>query len=235
MAQRLLSIPQVGEVMLTKRRGTTRMRLSISASGRIKVNMPYWTPYEAGILFIKTQRPWILQQLSKHAPRELNRDSRVGRKHRISFVPVASPAKIIKTRVTSEVIVVKTSLPFDSNEVRKKTLAACERALKHEAEELLPDRVAAISTQRSLPYRNLRIRKLTSRWGSCSNQKDISLSYYLVQLPWELIDYVVLHELAHTRYHHHGRDFWSFMEQYLPDVRALRRQIRQYKPRIEPH
>lgn len=234
MAQRLLSIPQIGEVVLSKRRGNTRMRLSISASGRVRVGMPYWTPYEAGILFVKSQQSWILKQLLLHAPKELHNGSRLGKQHRIVVFPLSSAEPVVNIRVTDTSIIIKTNLPMSDGRVRQRLIAACERALKKEAEAMLPNRVKLISSQYRLPYAKSRIRKLTSRWGSCSSKKDISLSYYLIQLPWELIDYVILHELAHTIYHHHGRDFWGYMESQLPNVRNLRRQIKLYKPRVEP-
>jgi hypothetical protein len=234
MAQRLLSIPQIGEVVLAKRRGSTRMRLSISASGRIRVGMPYWTPYEAGILFVKSQKQWILKQLSLHAPQPIRNGSQIGKQHRVVIFPVKSVKPTLKIRVIENSILVKTNLSISHDRVQQQLVTACEKALKQEADKLLPNRVQLISEQFQLTYRSLRIRKLTSRWGSCSSSKDITLSYYLIQLPWEMIDYVILHELAHTLYHHHGREFWDYMEFRLPDVGALRRVIKQYKPRVEP-
>jgi predicted metal-dependent hydrolase len=81
----------------------------------------------------------------------------------------------------------------------------------------------------------VQIRKLTARWGSCSSAKVITLSYYLMQLPWPLIDYVLLHELSHTEHMNHGSDFWGKFESVLPGAKVLRKEIRTYKPLVQAH
>jgi predicted metal-dependent hydrolase len=107
-----------------------------------------------------------------------------------------------------------------------------EQDLKKRALQYLPLRVDEISSVYNLPYRNIRIKKMISRWGSCSTKGDISLSYYLIQLNQELIDYVILHELAHTIFPNHSRAFWAFIEDKMPNLKRLRREIRLYKPRL---
>ncbi|MBI4033552.1 M48 family metallopeptidase [Candidatus Saccharibacteria bacterium] len=232
---RLLVVPQIGEVVLTKRRGGRNIRLSISPSGQIRVGLPHWTPYEAGVLFVKKNQDWIQKQLLAHAPKAITNGSRIGKAHRVVFINRPAKDKPIKTRVGATEIVIQTDLDPAHPAVQKKLYQACERALKQEAEELFPNRVEQISQRYELPYNKLRVRKLTSRWGSCSSRKDISLSYYLIQLPWELIDYVILHELSHTIFHNHDRVFWRFMEGKLPNIRDQRKQIKTYKPRVEPY
>ena len=56
-----------------------------------------------------------------------------------------------------------------------------------------------------------------------------------MQLPWEFIDYVILHELAHTVIPNHSRKFWDFMDQEQPNLKEIRIQIKNYKPRVEPY
>jgi len=55
-----------------------------------------------------------------------------------------------------------------------------------------------------------------------------------MQLPWELIDYVILHELTHTEYMHHGPDFWQALEKVRPQAKQFRREIRKFRPTIQP-
>jgi predicted metal-dependent hydrolase len=68
-----------------------------------------------------------------------------------------------------------------------------------------------------------------SRWGSCSYKNSISFNYYLAKLPIELIEYVVVHELAHIKHKNHGRDFWALVEKYLPDVKERRKNLRKFE------
>ena len=92
--------------------------------------------------------------------------------------------------------------------------------MRKKAEEYLPPLVQYWSSLFDLPYNKVTISKARSRWGSCSSKRDISLSFYLMLLPAHLMDYVILHELAHTREMNHGPEFWELLNQ-LTDGKAL--------------
>jgi len=68
-----------------------------------------------------------------------------------------------------------------------------------------------------------------TRWGSCSVKNAVSLNYYLAQLPHELIEYVVVHELAHIKHKNHSVKFWEEVEKYLPDVKQRRKSLRKFE------
>jgi predicted metal-dependent hydrolase len=91
--------------------------------------------------------------------------------------------------------------------------------LRHAHRSLLPwlDRLSA---ETGLPYSGLRIRLQRSRWGSCSSRKSISLNAKLLFLPPELVRYVLLHELSHTRELNHSRRFWTLLERWEPAAKA---------------
>jgi hypothetical protein len=68
-----------------------------------------------------------------------------------------------------------------------------------------------------------------TRWGSCSPKNALSFNYYLAQLPKELIEYVVVHELAHIKHKNHSEKFWKEVEKYLPDVAIRRKLLRKFE------
>ena len=68
-----------------------------------------------------------------------------------------------------------------------------------------------------------------SRWGSCSHKNSINFNYYLAKLPLELIEYVVVHELAHIKHKNHSKEFWRLVEQYMPDMQARRKKLRDFE------
>jgi predicted metal-dependent hydrolase len=94
--------------------------------------------------------------------------------------------------------------------------------------------IDVLSEEYQLPYSGLTIRKLSSRWGSCSSHQKISLSTYLIQLPDDLISYVITHELVHTKHMNHGKDFWNKMEQIIPNVKEKRKKLKTYRPALFP-
>lgn len=86
-----------------------------------------------------------------------------------------------------------------------------EEALRRNAKAILPQRLYLLSNQHNLPFTDVKINSSRGRWGSCSARKSINLSYFLVLLPQHLIDYVLLHELCHTREMNHSEDFWILL------------------------
>jgi predicted metal-dependent hydrolase len=219
---------------LSKRRGATHMRLSINAAGKVRVGMPYWAPYQSGILFAKSKADWINKHLSGHSSQLLKDGDLIGKSHRLRFV-YKPGQQTTSVRINSNLITVVSRLDFTAPSLQKKAVAASEKALRSEAEHLLPIRLKSLAKQHGFEYKSLQIRKLTARWGSCSNHKVITLSYYLMQLPWNLIDYVLVHELIHTRHLHHGSDFWDDFKAVLPNAKALRKEIRSYKPLVQAY
>ena len=120
---------------------------------------------------------------------------------------------------------------FTTDRVQTLVKNAVMRAMRKKAEEYLPPLVQYWSSLFDLPYNKVTISKARSRWGSCSSKRDISLSFYLMLLPAHLMDYVILHELAHTREMNHGPKFWELLNQ-LTDGKALalRKELRMHRP-----
>ncbi len=85
--------------------------------------------------------------------------------------------------------------------------------------ELLTVRVRELSQIHGLPFNRLYLKDYKSRWGSCSVKNDIGLNIKLARLPAELSDYIMLHELTHTRWRGHGARFWSMLERLCPNAR----------------
>lgn len=88
------------------------------------------------------------------------------------------------------------------------------------AREILPGKIAYYSELTGLRPTGIKITGARTRFGSCSGKNSICFSYYLMQYPDECIDYVVLHEIAHIKHHNHSKNFYSFIEKYMPDYRV---------------
>ncbi len=93
--------------------------------------------------------------------------------------------------------------------------------LRAEAERVLPERLEYWSKRCGLGYRSVKVDTAKSRWGCCSSQKDIKLSYYLLLLPERLVDYVIVHELCHTRKMNHGPRFKALLHSFFSDYAAI--------------
>jgi predicted metal-dependent hydrolase len=233
MSQRTVVLPDIGEVLLVKRRGAKNLRLSIQPDGKIRVGLPYWAPYASAIQFAKMRSGWILQNVENNRPKILQTGHKIGKSHSLHLNQDPSAYRV-SSRVKADLIVVKGHLHPTSLPMQTKAAAACERALKKESIKLLGDRIHQISAETSLSFKELKIKRMVSRWGSCSQTGTVTLSYFLVQLPWHLIDYVLVHELAHTKHLNHSPEFWELVEKTMPDAKRLKKEIKTYRPILLP-
>lgn len=234
MAVKIVEAPGLGTIHLYKRKGLRNMRLSLTHKGTIRVSMPTWVPYRLGVEFALSKRVWLASKQKQ--PVILENGQSIGKKHSLQFIPEANRAKVT-TRVTRNgeirVLMPISNIVTDHN-VQTAAKKACVRALRNEAETELPHRLAGLARQHGFTYKSVSIKQLSSRWGSCSEQKNIVLNCYLMQLPWHLIDYVILHELTHTQVMAHGPRFWEQLVKYFPDLPGIRKEMRQYQPTIIP-
>ena len=97
------------------------------------------------------------------------------------------------------------------------------------ARRQLAGRLTELAQQHGFEYNRVFIRNQKTRWGSCSAKNNINLNLNLVRLPHELIDYILLHELVHTRVKNHGIRFWNELNTLMDDAKGLDRQLNRYK------
>ena len=95
-----------------------------------------------------------------------------------------------------------------------------------DAKRRLIDRLYYLANEYGLKYNKASVRNQRTRWGSCSHKNNISLNAKLVLLPEELIDYVILHELVHTRIHNHSKQFWIELNKYMGDSKVMAKRLR---------
>ena len=96
------------------------------------------------------------------------------------------------------------------------------------AKELLRNRLGELAKQYGYTFNRVFIRQQKTRWGSCSAKNNISLNAKLTSLPKELMDYVILHELVHTRVKNHSKDFWNTLDKYVKNSKKIDKKLKKY-------
>jgi len=81
----------------------------------------------------------------------------------------------------------------------------------------------------AMRYGRISIKDLRSRWGSCSSKKNLNFNYRVLDLPPELRDYIVVHELCHLEELHHGKVFWDLVEIMIPQAKKFHHEVRRMK------
>lgn len=99
---------------------------------------------------------------------------------------------------------------------------------KKEAKKRITTRLAELAKQHGFKYTKVSIRSQRTRWGSCSSRGTISLNIKLAALPPDLTDYILLHELVHTRVPNHSPKFWKELDKYVGNGKAKAKQLVEY-------
>ncbi len=229
MAFKRFELANQQPINIYKRRTNRSLRLSVTAAGEVRVSIPLWATYAVGLEFAQARQDWIAAQIQPVVA--LADGLHIGKAHRLRLYAVPGSTKVRSRVLGTEVLVsYPPTLTASSPAVQAAVKAASVRALRKQAESLLPQRLATLAAQHGHTYKSVGIKQLKSRWGSCDQHHNIVLNLFLMQLPWDYIDYVLLHELTHTTVLHHGPDFWAAMAVVLPDVARLRKAMRAYQP-----
>lgn len=100
---------------------------------------------------------------------------------------------------------------------------------KSAAKKRLTERLSELAEKHAFSYNQVSIRNQRTRWGSCSAKNNISLNIKIASLPQDLTDYVILHELVHTRVKNHGKNFWKAMDRLTGDAKAADKALKAYR------
>jgi len=226
--------PELGEITLCRKLRIRRMVLSVNGSGKLRISYPYGISSKHALEFALGRREWIENARKRQAERNPAIEYTDGMRTRSHTLMLrAGDVKKITIRITDTLAIV--SYPNTTNErmIRQAARKAYTEALRNEAWQYLPGRLAVLAEQHGLHFGKLRIKAISSKWGSCTACGDINLSLYLMMLPDSLIDYVLLHELCHTVHHNHSASFHAMLDTLCSgNEKNLRRSLNAYRP---PH
>lgn len=96
------------------------------------------------------------------------------------------------------------------------------------AKEYMQKRVEYFAVKMGLLYNELKFRRMKRRWGSCSSKRNITLNLYLYNTSKELIDYVIVHELAHLVQMNHSKEFHNIVKFYMPESKILEKKLQKF-------
>ncbi|HET7677964.1 MAG TPA: SprT family zinc-dependent metalloprotease [Candidatus Limnocylindrales bacterium] len=212
-------------------------RLTVTREGEAVVTLPTRAPERLAAELVEARRPWLerhraraLAEAARLAARPLLGDGRGlqlgGVEHRV-VVEVAPGRR--RSRVVhddTELPTVRLLLaPGDERSVA----AVLEPWLRAEARAAIGRRVAARAPQLGVEPAGISVRDQRSRWGSASRRGGVSFSWRLLLAPAAVLDYVVVHELAHLRVFGHGPRFWALVRSLVPEAERARRWLREHQ------
>ncbi len=220
--------PKIGKVVIAKKKGMKLMRIRIGNSNEVLVSSPWFVSNRSIMKFVDDKIEWITKN---QAGSQLTLYDGMGLGSR-GVLNVEQGAKTFKAKTHAEGVVVYLPVGLGINDFQTKISDAIITYLKNETEATLLPRLLELSTQHNYHFHQARVKKLKSRWASCDQSKNITINAFLVQLNQDLVDYVLLHELAHTAHMNHSSRFWSQVSQTCPEYKRLRKELKAFRPRL---
>ncbi|NRT12479.1 M48 family metallopeptidase [Flavobacterium sp. 14A] len=166
---------------------------------------------------------WIIDKLdlvSSISEGDIVTGSRIqylGKKYYVELVIVEDFTKIDIDFTESKF---KVSLPTHLNS-QEHLLQAFDNYFRVKAQEKIEPILRKKSKSTGLIYSNIKFMKLQKRWGSCTPTNTIIINYNAIKLPYSLIEYLVVHELVHTKVKSHSKEFWAELSKHIPNWKEL--------------
>lgn len=223
---------EFGTITVRRSAKASHVRIRVAPNGTLRASLPLYAPLFVIKRLVKNSRDQLRHMLIEHhGETHYESGMQIGKSH--SLVIRNSPSGISATRHGQQIVV---SLP-DNNDLNDPDVIRVLRpviiqSLRIEAKSYLPKRLAYLAKNYDFSYDTVRFSHASGRWGSCSSNGTISLNIALMKLPFELIDYVLIHELTHTVQMNHSDEFWDLVAVGDPAYRIHRRDLKKQTPSI---
>jgi len=224
---------EFGKITIRRNIKSSRVQVKLSPSGTLSASLPKYAPLFLVKRLIKNSRDDIRQLINRQKLKsKFFNGMKIGKSHYLIFK--YDKNNTAKVKISDQKIYIYCQKEEDiyRNNCYEKIKTAIGEALRVEANSYIPKRVSYLADKYNFKYNKVRLSKASGRWGSCNNNGTISLNIALMQLPFELIDYVIIHELAHTKQMNHSRDFWNIVETINPDYKEHRKTLKLHSPSI---
>ena len=212
-------ITKNGEISVSfvKNARSRRYIVKVVDEERVRVTIPRGGSRREAMAFFQRSIGWVdsrieeMQRVGSLLARPWRAGTKVWFRGREESIEVENTGEIGKIRI-GEIEIKGDPMAGDLREL-------VEKGMRMAAQEELPALVNVFANQMSLRPSRVTIRGQRTRWGSCSAKGALSLNWRLVQVPFEVRDYVLIHELCHLRHLNHSSRFWQFVETFCPQYR----------------
>jgi predicted metal-dependent hydrolase len=226
---------ELGKIEFVVNQRSKHIRVRILKSG-LRVSLPPESSENDAMDFIQSIRGKLINKQKRITQIEINSNYIIDSDTQIQtlsfkIVTRSKPRKNIHFRFQDACLVIEfpDGLDCDLEQNQKIFWNGIIYFLRKEAKRILPARVHELADIHGFTVSDIKIQSSKSRWGSCSSSKSINLSLYLLLLPAYLIDYVILHELCHTKEMNHSVKFWQWMDKVtLGKSQSLRKELKKY-------
>jgi len=205
------------------------LALYIQPDGQVLVRAPFRLPQSTIEAFVQDKAAWIrakqdeIRRRSERCGRPAGMPHRFEQGERFLYLGESYPLVIVERQ--SQPVLFERTFKL-KRAAQHQAQGTFENWYKAQAQVFFIRRLNELATQTDLHYAHLRLSNARTRWGSCSPTGTISLNWRLVMASVPVIDYVIIHELAHLKEKNHSARYWTLVEQLLPSYRPLRQWLK---------
>jgi predicted metal-dependent hydrolase len=221
---------EFGPITVRRSERSSSIRISTAPNGTLRISAPTYTPLFMVRRVIAGSRAELRSLLEKRPALTVQDGMDLGKSHHLLVRP-GSPLGVSR-RGQTVLLTLPDTFGLDDPAVVELMRRHIAATLRREAKQYLPRRLETLARQHGFDYAKVRFSHAGSRWGSCNHNRVISLNIGLMNLPFELIDYVLIHELAHTKELNHSKAFWALVKAADPAYEDRRRLLKSYSPAV---
>jgi len=226
MTAKVVQFTQIGPVTFIKNRRSKNIKISVKPDQSVHVSFPFYVSNSEVSQFVMKSISWITDQQQKFETRKskIEEGQSKTKLHTITILKGIQN----KTTINFENIEIRLA-DLDSESSRSYLENVMVGIYRFEAKRILPPRINELALKHGFKFNKITIRNNKRNWGSCSSKNNISLNLQMMKLPDELIDYILLHELLHTKIKNHGPGFWDNLDELTNfKARELSKQVRSF-------
>lgn len=223
---------EFGKITIRRSARASQVRIRVAPDGTLRASLPLYAPLFLVKRLLKNSRDELRTIIEEHQPNVVFTDGMlIGKSHTLIIRPSATSLSV--SRHGQQIIAhIPAGMTLEDAAVIYKIREIMLVALRREAKSYLPKRLQFLATKYNFTYQKVRFSHASGRWGSCSSSGTISLNIALMKLPFELIDYVLIHELSHTKQMNHSSDFWELVATGDPNYKAHKHTLKNETPSI---
>lgn len=226
MTAKVVQFTQIGPVTFVKNRRSKNIKISVKPDRSVRVSFPFYASSSEVSQFVLKNIEWITNQQQKFeiVTKKIEAGQFQTKLHTVSILEGTAN----KTKINNNIIEISIAdLNLESSRTYLENVIV--GIYRFEAKKLLPPKLTVLAEKNGFQFSKITIRNNKRNWGSCSSKNNISLNLQMIKLPDELIDYILLHELVHTKIKNHGPLFWQKLDE-LTNFRAreLSKQVRKF-------
>ena len=224
---------EFGTITVRRSSRSSHIRISLAPNGTLRASIPLYAPLFMVRRLITSSRDELRAMVATQRPTyDLQNGMAIGKSH--TLVVLSTDQRSVAVQRSGQQIIVR--LPDHKHltdaDVIDDVRAVITKALRIEAKSYLPKRLAFLARDMQCDYERVRFSHASGRWGSCSSNGTISLNIALMKLPHELIDYVLVHELCHTKQMNHSDKFWALVAAEDPSYKVHRKILKSHTPSV---